>query len=55
MASPIEASGSCFSTDISYFRVERMVILYRPLADGVEILRVIHGSLMRLLRREGVE
>src|SRR3989338_2219353 len=29
------------------FRVagfERMLILYRPRADGVEILRVIHGS-----------
>ena len=42
------------------FRVagfERMLILYRPRADGVEILRVIHGSrnLEALLRRQGLE
>ena len=41
------------------FRVsgfERIVILYRPLPNGVEILRVVHGSrnLQSLLRREGV-
>lgn len=38
------------------FRVsgfERMLILYRPLTAGVDILRVIHGSrnLQALLRR----
>ena len=35
----------------------RMVVLYRPIPDGVEILRVIHGSqdIMKLLSREGVE
>jgi len=38
------------------FRVtgfERMLILYRPLPDGVEILRVVHGSrnLQALFRR----
>ena len=38
------------------FRVkdfERMLILYRPLQDGVEILRVVHGSrsLQSLFRR----
>jgi plasmid stabilization system protein ParE len=34
-----------------------MVILYRPIPDGVEILRVIHGSqdIMKLLSREGIE
>lgn len=43
------------------FRVkefERILILYLPLLDGVEILRVIHGSrnLQALLsRREGLE
>jgi toxin ParE1/3/4 len=33
---------------------ERVLILYVPLADGVEILRVVHGSrnLQALLRRE---
>jgi toxin ParE1/3/4 len=36
---------------------ERMIVLYRPITSGVEILRVIHGSqdLIRLLRREGIE
>jgi plasmid stabilization system protein ParE len=38
------------------FRVagfERMLILYRPLEDGVDILRLVHGSrkLQALLRR----
>ena len=42
------------------FRVsgfEKMLILYRPLPDGVEVLRVVHGSrnLPALLRREGLE
>jgi toxin ParE1/3/4 len=42
------------------FRVkgfDRILILYLPLLDGVEILRVVHGSrnLQALLRREGLE
>jgi toxin ParE1/3/4 len=42
------------------FRVsgfEKMLVLYRPSPDGVEILRVIHSSrsIAALLRREGVE
>jgi toxin ParE1/3/4 len=42
------------------FRVtgfEQMLILYRPLSEGVDILRVVNGSrnLRALLRREGVE
>ena len=42
------------------FRVsgfEKIIVLYRPRPDGVEILRVIHGSrdIDALLRREGVE
>ena len=42
------------------FRVkgfEKTLILYRPRPDGVEILRVVHGSrnLQALLRREGLE
>ncbi len=42
------------------FRVsgfEKMLVLYRPSPDGMEILRVIHGSrnIMALLHREGVE
>jgi toxin ParE1/3/4 len=36
---------------------EKMLVLYRPRPDGVEILRVVHGSrnLQVLLHREGVE
>jgi toxin ParE1/3/4 len=42
--------------DLRVFRVtgfDRMLILYRPLNEGVEILRVIHGSrnLQALFRR----
>lgn len=42
------------------FRVtnfKHMLILYRPLPEGVEILRVVNGSrnLQALLRREGIE
>ena len=42
------------------FRVkgfEKILILYLPNVDGVEILRVVHGSqnLQALLRREGLE
>jgi plasmid stabilization system protein ParE len=42
------------------FRVigfERILVFYRPLDEGVEILRVVHGSrnLRALLRREGLE
>jgi toxin ParE1/3/4 len=35
----------------------KMLVLYRPLSHGVEILRVVHGSrnLLALLRREGLE
>ena len=36
---------------------ERMIVLYPPIPDGVEILRVIHGAqdLIRLLNREEIE
>lgn len=36
---------------------KRILVLYSPLMDGVEILRVVHGSrnLEALLRREGFE
>lgn len=42
------------------FRVsgfERVLVLYRPCPDGVEIFRVVHGSrdLQALLHREGLE
>ncbi len=42
------------------FRVngfEKILILYRPLENGIEILRVVHGSqnVRRLLRRQGIE
>jgi len=42
------------------FRVsgfEKILTLYRPRPDGVEILRVVHGSrnLRALLRREGLD
>jgi toxin ParE1/3/4 len=46
--------------DLRVFRVkgfERILVLYLPLLDGVEILRVVHGSrnLQAFLRREGLE
>jgi toxin ParE1/3/4 len=36
---------------------EKMLLLYLPRRDGVEILRVVHGSrnLQALLRREGLK
>jgi len=36
---------------------KRILILYRPLDHGIEVLRVVHGSqnLQRLFKREGVE
>jgi toxin ParE1/3/4 len=42
------------------FRVkgfERILVLYLPLPDGVEILRVVHASrnVQALMRREGLE
>ena len=42
------------------FRVtgfEKMLILYRPLPDGVDVLRIVHGSrnIQALLRREGLD
>ena len=42
------------------FRVtgfEKILILYRPLKNGVEIVRVVHGSqnIQRLLRRQEIE
>jgi toxin ParE1/3/4 len=45
--------------ELRVFRVkafERILILYLPLSDGVEVLRVVHGSrnLQALLRREGM-
>ena len=35
---------------------ERILVLYLPLLDGVEILRIVHGSrnVEALLRREGL-
>ena len=44
--------------ELRVFRVkgfERILILYLPLVDGVDILRVIHGSrnIQALLRRDG--
>jgi toxin ParE1/3/4 len=35
---------------------ERVIILYRPIPSGVDILRVVHGSrnLQALLRQEGL-
>jgi len=46
-------------TSLRVFRIsgfDRMLVLYRPMTDGVEIIRVIHGSrdIERLLRREGI-
>ena len=47
-------------TGLRLFRVtgfEKILILYRPLENGVDILRVIHGSqnVRRLFRRQGIE
>lgn len=47
-------------TALRVFRItgfERILVFYRPHADVVEILRVVHASrnLRILLRREGVE
>jgi toxin ParE1/3/4 len=47
-------------TSLRAFQVsgfEKMLVLYRPRPDGVEILRVLHGSrnLQALLHREGVK
>jgi toxin ParE1/3/4 len=48
------------SEALRVFRVsgfEKILIFYLPLADGIEILRVVHGSrnLQALLRRQGLE
>ena len=45
---------------LRFFRVagfERVLVLYRPLLEGVEILRVVHGTryLESLLRRERLD
>ena len=42
---------------VSGFGFEKMLVLYRPHSDWVEILRVVHSSrnLEALLRREGIE
>ena len=46
--------------ELRVFRVngfERILILYRPHPEGVDILRVVHGSrnLQAFFRREGIE
>jgi len=46
--------------DVRVFRIngfEKILVLYRPIERGVEILRVVHGSrnLNAFLRREGLE
>jgi toxin ParE1/3/4 len=46
--------------DLRVFRVrgfDRVLIIYRPHPDGIEVLRVLHGArgLRRVLRLEGVE
>lgn len=45
--------------NLRVFRVrgfEKVLILYRPVENGIEVLRVLHGvrNLSRLLRREGL-
>ena len=52
------SSEESYAEDASRVRVsqfERMIILYRSHANGVEILRVVHGSrnLRALFRRRG--
>ena len=46
--------------ELRVFRVsgfEKILILYLPVENGIEVLRVIHGSrnVQRLLRSEGIE
>jgi len=57
MASSAQA---CRSASLRVFRVsgfEKMLLLYLPRRDGVEVLRVVHASrnLQALLRREGLK
>lgn len=42
-----------FGPDIRAFHVHRYVIIYRPSPQGIEVLRVVHGSrdVFRVVRR----
>ncbi len=42
-----------FGSHVRAFYVHRYVIIYRPASDGIEMLRVVHGSrdVFRVLRR----
>jgi plasmid stabilization system protein ParE len=47
-------------TSLRMFRISgfpKMLVFYLPRTDGIEVLRVVHGSrsLLALLRSEGVE
>ena len=56
MADAAEASRPEIRTRLPGNRFKKVVILYRPAQDYIDILRVVHGSrdLQTLLRREGV-
>jgi toxin ParE1/3/4 len=46
-------------TELLFFRIsgfEKMLVLYLPVPDGIEIVRVIHGSrnLKAIIKREGL-
>lgn len=51
----IRDAGSLRIFPVSGFK--KMLVFYRPVSEGIEILRVIHGSrnLGALLRREGLK
>lgn len=51
----VRNSGSLRIFPVSGFK--KMLVFYRPVSEGIEILRVIHGSrnLGAVLRREGLE
>jgi plasmid stabilization system protein ParE len=57
LAGEAQKSRSCVIANFSRDWLRKMLVLYRTSPDGVEILRVIHGSrnILALLRREGVE
>ncbi len=57
MAPEAPASGPRRLPRVWVTGFEKILILYRSIEDGIEVLRVVHGSrnVKRLLRREGIE
>ena len=40
----IGRARSEFGSDLRSFAVGRYLIFYRPIADGIEVVRVVHGA-----------